>query len=56
LEKNILATRKWKARVKLSNGSQQVVYVDADTQRNAIAMIESQYGKGCMYGGVPTPA
>jgi len=47
--------KQWKARIKLENGSQQVVYVYADSQLNARYMIEAQYGKGSIIG-VPTPA
>jgi hypothetical protein len=47
--------KEWKARIKLPNGSQQVIYVQADNQSNAKQMIEAQYGKGSIIG-VPTPA
>ena len=39
---------KWKARVKLPNGASQEVVVEADSYFNAKAMIEAQYGKGCI--------
>lgn len=50
-----LDMKQWKARIKLENGTQQVVYVYADSQLNARYMIEAQYGKGSIIG-VPTPA
>lgn len=47
--------KQWKARIKLANGNQQVVYVQANSQLNAKYMLEAQYGKGSIIG-VPTPA
>jgi len=47
--------KQWKARIKLPNGMQQVVYVQADNQLAAKQMIEAQYGQGSIIG-VPTPA
>ena len=38
--------RTWSAKVRLSNGGFQEVYVQADNYFNAVAMIESQYGRG----------
>lgn len=45
----------WKARIRLANGSQQVIHVQADNQMNAKYMIEAQYGQGSIIG-IPTPA
>ena len=36
----------WKATIRLPNGNQQEVRVQADSQINAQAMIEAQYGRG----------
>jgi hypothetical protein len=41
-----MATRTYKARVKLPNGSSQNVTVQADSASNAKSMLEAQYGKG----------
>jgi len=43
-----MATYTYKARVKLPNGSSQEIRVQADSAQNAKAMIEAQYGKGCI--------
>mgnify|MGYP001059936196 CR=1 FL=1 len=45
----------YKARIRLPNGSQQVVYVTADDGLKAKYLIEAQYGKGSIIG-IPTPA
>ncbi len=50
-----MAAKRWKARVRLSNGSSQEVQVQADNYFNAKAMIEAQYGKGSIASG-PTEA
>lgn len=47
-------TRIWRARVKLPNASVQEVQVQADTYWNAKAMIEGQYGVGCILFGPAT--
>ncbi|MDQ7081380.1 MAG: hypothetical protein Q9M41_12010 [Paracoccaceae bacterium] len=44
-------TRKWKARIRVSNGAVQEIYVEADNHANARAMIETQYGAGCILSG-----
>jgi hypothetical protein len=36
----------WKATIRLPNGNQQEVRVMADSQQNARAMLEAQYGRG----------
>jgi hypothetical protein len=41
-----MATKKYQAKIKLPNGSVQNVTVEADTNINAKAMLEAQYGKG----------
>jgi hypothetical protein len=41
-----MATKTYKARVKLANGNTQIVEVQADNGLNAKAMLEAQYGKG----------
>jgi hypothetical protein len=46
-----VATRTWKAKVKLPNGAWQEVTVQADSFFNAKAMLESQYGKGSVVSG-----
>ena len=43
--------RTWSAKVRLSNGGLQEVYVQADSYLNALAMIESQYGRGSIVFG-----
>ena len=42
----------WKATIRLPNGNQQEVRVMADSQQNAKAMIESQFGRGSILFGV----
>jgi len=44
-----MATKTYKAKVRLSTGVIQEVKVEADTIFNARAMLESQYGKGCIF-------
>jgi len=46
-----MATSKYKAKIKLSNGSVQDVYVQADNINNARAMVETQYGKSSIIAG-----
>ena len=41
-----------KATIRLPNGNQQKVRVMADSQQNARAMIEVQYGRGSILFGV----
>jgi hypothetical protein len=41
-----MAIKTYKAKVKLSNGAAQDVTVQADSQSNAKAMLEADYGKG----------
>ncbi len=48
-------TRKWKARIRVSNGAIQEITVEADNFFNARALIETQYGAGCIFSG-PHPA
>jgi len=40
-----MAKQTYKARVRLPNGQSQEVTVQADSQSNAKAMLEAQYGK-----------
>lgn len=47
-----MAISTYKARVKLSNGGQQEVQVQADSYSNAKAMIEAQYGKSNVISAV----
>jgi hypothetical protein len=42
----------WKATIRLPNGNQQEVRVEANSQINARQMIESQYGRGFILFGV----
>jgi hypothetical protein len=42
----------WKATIRLPNGNQQEVRVQANSQQNATAMIESQFGRGNILFGV----
>ena len=42
----------WKATIRLPNGNQQEVRVQADSQANARQMIEAQYGRGSVLFGV----
>ena len=42
----------WKATIRLPNGNQQEVQVQADSQINAKQMIEAQYGRGSILFGV----
>ncbi len=51
VEKALSATT-WKATIRLPNGNQQEVRVMADSQINATAMIEAQYGRGSIIFGV----
>lgn len=46
------ATYTFVAKVKLTNKQVQEVRIQADTMFNAKAMIESQYGKGSIFGGI----
>lgn len=50
-----MATRLYKARIRLSNGNHQEVRVEADSPNNAKALIEAQYGKGSIVSD-PTTA
>ena len=42
----------WKATIRLLSGNHQEVRVQADSQQNARAMIEAQYGRGSILFGV----
>jgi hypothetical protein len=42
----------WKAVIRLPNGNQQEVRVQADSQINARELIEAQYGRGNILFGV----
>jgi hypothetical protein len=42
----------WKATICLSNGNQQEVQVQANSQINARQMIESKFGRGSILFGV----
>ena len=37
--------------VRLTNGMSQRIHIKADSQSAACAMIESQFGKGCILAG-----
>jgi hypothetical protein len=43
--------RTWSAKIRLSNGGFQDVYVQADNYFNAVAIIEAQYGRGSIVFG-----
>jgi hypothetical protein len=42
----------WKATIRLPNANQQEVRVQADSQQNARAMLEAQYGRDSILFGV----
>ena len=42
----------WKATIRLPNGNQQEVRVQADSQQNARAMLEATFGRGSILFGV----
>jgi hypothetical protein len=42
----------WKATIRLPTGNQQEIHVQANSQQNATAMIESQYGRDSILFGV----
>jgi len=44
-----MATKTYKARVKLRNGSVQEVRIEADSPQNARAMLEAQYGEKSIF-------
>jgi hypothetical protein len=46
-----MAAKTWKAKIRLKNGGLQDITVQADNYFNAKAMIETQYGKGCIFSG-----
>ena len=46
-----MTTNTYQATVRLSNSSHQKIRVQADSQVNARAMIEAQYGKGSIVSG-----
>ncbi len=46
-----MATKTYKAKVKLPNGNQQQVNVQADNLANARSMLEGQFGKGSIVIG-----
>ena len=50
-----MATKTFKAKIRLKGGAVQDVAVDADSYFNAKAMLEAQYGKGSITYG-PTEA
>jgi hypothetical protein len=41
----------WQAVVRLSNGSPQAIRIVADSQSNARAIVEAQFGKGSIQSG-----
>jgi len=41
----------WKAVVRLPNGFHQEIHIQADSQSNARAILETQYGKGSIPSG-----
>ena len=46
-----MAAITWKAIVRLSNGFHQEVRIQADSQSNAKAMLEAQYGRDSILSG-----
>ena len=46
-----MASITWKAVLKLSNGFHQEVRIQADSQSNAKAMLEAQYGRDSILSG-----
>jgi len=46
-----MASITWKAVVKLSNGFHQEVRIQADSQNNAKATLEAQYGRNSILSG-----
>lgn len=48
-ERISMATKTYKARVKLRNGSVQEVRIEADSPQNARAMLEAQYGEKSIF-------
>lgn len=51
MSKATLSTRTFKATVRLPNGLHQEVFIQADSQSNARAMLEAQYGRGSILAG-----
>jgi hypothetical protein len=47
----LMSTRTFKATVRLPNGLHQEVFIEADSQSNARAMLEAQYGRGSILAG-----
>ena len=41
----------WKAVIRLPNGFHQEVHIQADSQSNAKAILEAQFGKGSILSG-----
>lgn len=50
-----MATKTYKAKVRLPNGSVQEVRIEADSPHNARAMLEAQYGDKSIFSS-PTEA
>ncbi len=46
-----MALRAFEATIRLSNGNNQKVTVQAESPQNAKAMIEAQYGRGSIISG-----
>ena len=46
-----MASITWKAVLKLSNGFHQEIHIQADSQSNAKAILEAQFGKGRILSG-----
>jgi hypothetical protein len=46
-----MATRTYKAKIKLKSGIQEVT-IQADSPFKAKEMLEAQYGKGSIFGGL----
>lgn len=46
-----MATKTYKAKIKLTNGNSQDITIEADSPQNAKAMIESQFGQGSIIAG-----
>jgi len=44
-------TINWKAIIRLPNGFHQEIHIQADSQSNAKAILEAQFGKGSILSG-----
>jgi hypothetical protein len=51
IEEKLMSATTFMVVVRLSNGMSQRIRVEADCQASARAMIESQFGRGCILAG-----